>query len=159
MLSLVKVLEPTSMYAWWALMHRSLYVCRDLTKIQIGPKVTCQKSKYKVPLQPTFNPHCMYTPGTLQVHSSSSWVLTKAGGLTSTSFFLTVYIRPKKQTPWHVWLGYFLAGRLTKDQEVTDIWPIWELLNTVTCQRGWVSNEPPWLQAATRNGARDHLVR
>ncbi len=29
----------------------------------------------------------------------------------------------------------------------------------VTCQRGGVSNVPPWLQAATRHGARDPLVR
>ena len=32
-----------------------------------------------------FSLDCTYTPGTLQVHSSSSWGLTKAGGLTSTS--------------------------------------------------------------------------
>ena len=29
--------------------------------------------------------HCMHTPSTVQVHSISSWALTKAGGLTSTS--------------------------------------------------------------------------
>ena len=29
----------------------------------------------------------------------------------------------------------------------------------VTCQRGGVSNKPPGLQAATRHGASDHLVR
>ena len=29
----------------------------------------------------------------------------------------------------------------------------------VMCQRGGVSNEPPWLQAATRHGARDPSVR
>ncbi len=35
-------IEPTCAYARWALMHHFLSVC-DLTKIQIGPKVTCQK--------------------------------------------------------------------------------------------------------------------
>ena len=36
-------------------------------------------------MQPAFSLHCMYTPGTLQVHSSSGRAMAKAGGLTSTS--------------------------------------------------------------------------
>ncbi len=36
------VFEPTCAYAWWALMHCFLSGC-DVTKILIGPKVTCQK--------------------------------------------------------------------------------------------------------------------
>ncbi len=32
-------------------------------------------------------------------------------------------------------------------------------LDIVMCQRGGVSNKPPGLQAATRHGARDPLVR
>ncbi len=36
--------EPTCAYARWAHMRHFLSVC-DLTKIRIGPKVTCQKLK------------------------------------------------------------------------------------------------------------------
>ncbi len=52
--------------------YASLSVGLDWTKIQTRQKVTtveCEK----------FSIHCMYTPGTLQVHSSSSWALRQAG--------------------------------------------------------------------------------
>ena len=54
----------------------------------------------------------------------------------------------------------FLAEMLIKPQtaqEAADPCPL--NIYTVTCQRGGVSNEPPWLQAATRHGASDPLVR
>ncbi len=56
-------------------------------------------------MQPAFSIHYMYTPVTLQVHSSSGWAMKEAGGLTSTSSCIFITYGDIMSSRWwyHKW--------------------------------------------------------